>query len=36
MNDKWFALLMITLIFTLTIGAALLANCVLLDEICKK
>ena len=34
MNDGWFAALMILLIFGIFIGGALLANCVLLDEIC--
>ena len=36
MNDKWFAILMIMLIFSVTIGAVLWGNCIALDEICKK
>jgi hypothetical protein len=34
MSDGWFAVLMIVLIFSLSLGSALLANCLLLDEIC--
>jgi len=34
MSDGWFALLMIILIFGISIGSALLANCLLLNEIC--
>ena len=34
MKDGWFAVLMIALIMGLALGAALLANCVLLNEIC--
>jgi uncharacterized membrane protein len=33
-GEIWFAVGMIILIFTLTIGATLLANCMLLDEVC--
>ena len=36
MNDKWFAVCMIVFIMTLFLGSALLANCILLDEICPK
>jgi len=36
MNDKWFAVCMIVFIMTLFLGSALLANCILLDEICSK
>jgi len=35
-NEMWFAVAMIILIFSITIGSALIANCMLLDEICKK
>ena len=34
MSDGWFAVLMIVLIFAISIGSALLANCFLLNEIC--
>ena len=34
MKDGWFAVLMIALIMGLALGSALLANCVLLNEIC--
>jgi hypothetical protein len=34
MSDGWFAVLMIVLIFALSIGSALIANCLLLNEIC--
>jgi len=34
MSDGWFAILMIALIFALSIGSALVANCLLLNEIC--
>ena len=34
MSDGWFALLMIILIFGISMGSALLANCLLLNEIC--
>ena len=34
MKDGWFAVLMIELIMGLALGSALLANCVLLNEIC--
>ena len=34
MSDGWFAILMIILIFAISIGSALLANCMLLNEIC--
>ena len=34
MSDGWFAALMIILIFGISMGSALLANCLLLNEIC--
>ena len=34
MSDSWFAVLMIAFILTLYLGSALVANCILLDEIC--
>jgi len=34
MSDGWFAVLMIILIFVLSMGSALVANCLLLNEIC--
>ena len=34
MNDSWFAVLIIVFILILFLGSALLANCILLDEIC--
>ena len=34
MSDGLFAVLMIVLIFAISIGSALLANCLLLNEIC--
>ncbi len=34
MSDGWFAVLIIALIFSISMGAALLANCMLLNEIC--
>ena len=34
MSDGWFAILMIVLILGISLGAALVANCVLLNEIC--
>ena len=34
MSDGFFAVLMIVLIFAISIGSALLANCLLLNEIC--
>jgi|10_taG_2_1085330.scaffolds.fasta_scaffold93203_2 hypothetical protein len=36
MNDMWFAALAILLILTVTLGSALFANCLLLNEICAK
>ena len=33
-SEVWFAVGMIVLIFTITIGASLIANCILLEEIC--
>jgi len=34
MSDVWFAILMMVLIFGISVGSALLANCLLLNEIC--
>ena len=34
MSDGWFAVAMIAMILVLFLGSALLANCILLDEIC--
>ncbi len=34
MSDSWFAVLMVVFILTLFLGSALVANCILLDEIC--
>ena len=34
MSDGWVAVLMIAMVFTLFLGSALVANCILLDEIC--
>ncbi len=34
MSDNWFAVLMMVLILCLGLGSGLLANCLLLDEIC--
>ena len=34
MSDGWFAVLMMALILGISLGSALLANCLLLNEIC--